>query len=115
MSRRARRNHTPAFKAKVALAAVKADRALAQLAELLGSRAIRRNFPGFLLGSDAGTNFSDASVSLDSHPLPWSQGTCASLQGYRSELGKIWPCFASCRFLPLVRSASFRIEHQLFS
>ena len=33
MSRRARRNHTAAFKAKVALAAVKGDRTLAQLAE----------------------------------------------------------------------------------
>ena len=33
MSRRARRNHTPAFKSKVALAAVKGDRTLAQLAE----------------------------------------------------------------------------------
>jgi transposase-like protein len=33
MSKRARRNHTPAFKAKVALAAVKGDRTLAQLAE----------------------------------------------------------------------------------
>ena len=33
MSRRARRNHTPAFKAKVALAAVKDDRTVAQLAE----------------------------------------------------------------------------------
>ena len=33
MSRRARRNHTPAFKAKVALAAVRGDRTLAQLAE----------------------------------------------------------------------------------
>jgi transposase-like protein len=33
MSRRVRRNHTPAFKAKVALAAVKGDRTLAQLAE----------------------------------------------------------------------------------
>ncbi|MGY4412225.1 transposase-like protein [Bradyrhizobium sp. LB7.1] len=31
MSRRARRNHTPAFKAKVALAAVKGDRTLALL------------------------------------------------------------------------------------
>jgi len=31
MSRRARRNHTPAFKAKVALAAVKGDRTVAQL------------------------------------------------------------------------------------
>src|SRR5664279_4273259 len=33
MSRRPRRNHTPAFKAKVALAAVKGDRTLVQLAE----------------------------------------------------------------------------------
>ena len=33
MNRRARRNHTPAFKAKVALAAVKGDRTLAALAE----------------------------------------------------------------------------------
>jgi transposase-like protein len=33
MSRRARRNHTPAFKAKVALAAVKGDRTIAELAE----------------------------------------------------------------------------------
>ena len=33
MSRRARRNHSPAFKAKVALAAIKGDRTIAQLAE----------------------------------------------------------------------------------
>lgn len=33
MSRRARRNHPPAFKAKVALAAVNGDRTIAQLAE----------------------------------------------------------------------------------
>jgi transposase len=33
MGRRTRRNHTPAFKAKVALAAVKGDRTLAQIAE----------------------------------------------------------------------------------
>ena len=32
-SRRPRRNHSPAFKAKVALAAIKGDRTLAQLAE----------------------------------------------------------------------------------
>src|SRR5258707_14252708 len=32
MSRRARRNHTPGFKAKVALAAIKGDRTLAQIA-----------------------------------------------------------------------------------
>ena len=33
MSRRQRRNHTSSFKAKVALAAVKGDRTLAQIAE----------------------------------------------------------------------------------
>ena len=38
MQRRARRNHTPAFKAKVAFAAIKGDRTLAQLAE-----AVRRS------------------------------------------------------------------------
>ena len=32
MSRRPRRNHTPAFKAKLALAAIKGDRTLAELA-----------------------------------------------------------------------------------
>ena len=33
MNRRPRRNHTPAFKAKVALAAIKGDRTVAELAE----------------------------------------------------------------------------------
>jgi transposase len=33
MSRRPRRNHSPAFKAKVALAAIKGDRTITQLAE----------------------------------------------------------------------------------
>lgn len=33
MARRKRRNHSPAFKAKVALAAVRGDRTLAELAE----------------------------------------------------------------------------------
>lgn len=33
MTRRARRNHTPAFKAKVALAAIKGEKTLAQLAQ----------------------------------------------------------------------------------
>ena len=39
MSRRPRRNHTPAFKAKVALAAVRGDRTLAQLYAGIGSYA----------------------------------------------------------------------------
>jgi transposase len=33
MTRRPRRNHTPAFKAKVALAAIKGEKALAELAQ----------------------------------------------------------------------------------
>ena len=33
MKRRTRRNHSPAFKAKVALAAIKGDRTIVQLAE----------------------------------------------------------------------------------
>ena len=33
MTRRTRRNHTPAFKAKVAMAAVKGDKTLAELAQ----------------------------------------------------------------------------------
>jgi transposase len=33
MTRRPRRNHTPAFKAKVAMAAIKGDKTIAQLAE----------------------------------------------------------------------------------
>ncbi len=35
MSKRPRRNHTPAFKAKVAISAIRGDRTLAQLAEQL--------------------------------------------------------------------------------
>jgi transposase len=34
MSRRARRNHSPAFKAKVALAAIRGEKTLAELAKL---------------------------------------------------------------------------------
>ena len=41
MQRRPRRNHTPAFKARVALAAIKGDRTLAQLAEQFDVHPIR--------------------------------------------------------------------------
>jgi len=57
MKRRPRRNHTPAFKAKVALAAIKDDRTLAQLAEQFdvhtpirsrrGKRSSRAGLPMF--------------------------------------------------------------------
>ena len=36
MTRRPRRNHSPAFKAKVALAAIRGERTLAELAEQFG-------------------------------------------------------------------------------
>ena len=39
MTRRARRNHTPAFKAKVALAAIKGEKTLAELAQLFDVHA----------------------------------------------------------------------------
>ena len=37
MSRRPRRNHSPAFKAKVALAAVKGEKTLAELSQQFGA------------------------------------------------------------------------------
>ena len=59
MQRRPRRNHTPAFKAKVALAAIKGDRTLAQLAEQFdvhppirshrGRRSSRVRIPGMVI------------------------------------------------------------------
>ncbi|MGB6541650.1 MAG: hypothetical protein WBF03_12335 [Xanthobacteraceae bacterium] len=45
MKKRARRNHTPAFKAKVALAALKNDRMIAQLAELQNTAARKSSTP----------------------------------------------------------------------
>ena len=47
MTRRARRNHTPAFKAKVALAALKGDKTLAELAQLFD---VHRNHPAWAAG-----------------------------------------------------------------
>jgi transposase-like protein len=41
MTRRARRNHTPAFKAKVALAALKGEKTLAELAQFFDVHARR--------------------------------------------------------------------------
>ena len=40
MTRRPRRNHTPAFKAKVALAAVKGEKTLAELAQQFDIRRV---------------------------------------------------------------------------
>ena len=55
MSRRPRRNHTPVFKSKVALAAIKGDKTLAEPAQLfdaipIKSRSGRRNYSKELPG-----------------------------------------------------------------
>jgi transposase-like protein len=42
MSRRPRRNHTPAFKAKVALAAIKGEKTLARISHTRGNRSFER-------------------------------------------------------------------------
>ena len=53
MSKRPRRNHSPAFKAKVALAAVKREKTLAELAQQLGvSRGSLYYLPRFMLDAD---------------------------------------------------------------
>ncbi len=92
MQRRRRRNHTPAFKAKVALAAIKGDRTLSQLAEqfdvhpnqvtswkaqLEGGAAKR-----FLLGPDGNADFLCANKRL-SHPpaRPSTSAEKASISG----------------------------------
>ena len=55
MTRRARRNHTPAFKAKVALAAIKGEKTLAELAQLFDVHPNQiTNWKGQLLDGAAG-------------------------------------------------------------
>lgn len=46
MSRRSRRNHSAAFKAKVALAAIKGEKTLAELAQLFPSKGQNFRQPG---------------------------------------------------------------------
>ena len=67
MSRRPRRNHSPAFKAKVALAAVKGDRTIAQLAEHFDVHPIRSQHGNRSLKA-ALPRFSDREVGRRPHP-----------------------------------------------
>ena len=73
MNRRSRRNHTPVFKAKVALAAIKGDRTLAQLAEQfdvhpnqITSWKAQRGGPGCLNRISASISRASAGVRLPS-------------------------------------------------
>jgi len=68
MTRRARRNHSPAFKAKVALAAIKGEKTLAELAQLFDVHPNQiTDWKGRLLEGAAGVFGADASA-LESPP-----------------------------------------------
>ena len=61
MTRRARRNHTPAFKARVALAAVKGEKTLAELAQAFDVHPNQiTDWKGRLLDGAAGVFGADA-------------------------------------------------------
>jgi transposase-like protein len=81
MSRRTRRNHRPAFKAKVALAAIKGEKTLAELAQLhdehptqiTAAREDRRTDPGerILIGCARQDRPSERKAMIDrGHKLP---------------------------------------------
>ena len=67
MARRPRRNHTPAFKAKVALAAVRGEKTLAELAQQFDVHANQiKQWRNQLLDGAAGVF--DAETKLDAVP-----------------------------------------------
>ncbi len=53
MTKRTRRNHRPAFKAKVALAAIKGEKTLAELAQFRGGSVCLNRFPLSISGASA--------------------------------------------------------------
>ena len=98
MSRRPRRNHTPAFSAKVALAAVRGEKTLAELAQQFDVHPIRLR-PGrlsFWTGLP-GCSVRSRDRSLHASPRPpWSTGSAGGF------------CRGGCRLAWRRRSASRR-------
>ena len=69
MTRRPRRNHTPAFKAKVALAAIKGEKTLADLAQLFDVHPNQITaWKAQLLDGAAGV-FGAGAASVDAAPV----------------------------------------------
>ena len=80
MSRRPRRNHTPAFKAKVALAAIKGEKTLADLAQqfdvhpnqITHWKAQLQEGAAGVFGPDARSD-SELRALISSHSMPRSE------------------------------------------
>ena len=79
MNRRSRRNHTPAFKAKVALAAIKGDRTLAQLAEQFDVHPNQITSWKAQLEGGAADVFGPGSGGGGASPFPWPKSLHAKI------------------------------------
>src|SRR5208283_4224489 len=99
MSRRPRRNHTPVFKSKVALAAIKGDKTLAELAQLFDVHPNQiTQWKTQLLEGAAGVFGPLAGMCRSHQPEPSCCSTCsasATSEGarsspptYRSRIGR---------------------------
>jgi hypothetical protein len=74
---------------------------------------MRRSGLGRGAQSDQQAQGQDSTHHIFSEEQPL--GTFRNLAQLLAGSGEIQPWFASCRFSPLVRSASFRVQHPLIS